>query len=176
MIGCLLSHLTVMSDALRSGYEIIWICEDDIEVIRDPNILSGYIKNLDSIVGRDQWDVLFTFRDYREAVGKYIISRGAGHRPNIDTRNQKKFNVDRSISKELRQVGSRFGTQSMIWTKAGMQKVLDFYKEYKVFQPYDMDLVLIPDLKMYAVVDDVVTNSINALSDLTKDNKLNNGF
>ncbi|MBS0626746.1 MAG: hypothetical protein JSS09_00865, partial [Verrucomicrobia bacterium] len=81
-------------------------------------------------------------------------------------RDQNKFNIDRLLSKEIRQVGSRFGTQSMIWTKKGLQKVLDYYQKYKIFMPYDLDLSLIPDIKIYSVVEDVVVNKLEALSDL----------
>ncbi len=166
MVGCILSHLAVINDALRSGYEIVWICEDDIEVIRDPQILSQYIDDLDRIVGRDNWDLLFTFRDYRGPGGVYYSPDGANYRPNIETRCQEKFNINQPISNELRRVGSRFGTQSMIWTKRGMEKVLNYYKKYKIFMPYDLDLVLIPDIRMYSVREDVVTNMLNVQSDL----------
>lgn len=166
MIGCILSHLTIMNDALRSNYDVVWICEDDIEVVRDPNILSRYIDDLDRIVGRDNWDVLFTFRDYRGANGQYFVPYGANYRPNIETRCQEKFNINQPISDELRRVGTRFGTQSMIWTKRGMQKALDYYRKYKIFMPYDLDLVLIPEIKMYSVLNDVVTNMLDVQSDL----------
>jgi GR25 family glycosyltransferase involved in LPS biosynthesis len=171
MVGCILSHLTVINDALSSGYDIVWICEDDIEVVRDPNILSQYIDDLDKIVGRNNWDLLFTFRDYREPGGKYSTPYGAAYRPNIETRCQESFNIDQPISNELRRVGSRFGTQSMIWTRSGMEKVLNFYKKYKIFLPYDLDLVLIPDIRMYSVIEDVVTNMLDVESDLGHENK-----
>jgi hypothetical protein len=166
MIGCLLSHLTVMQDALFSDYEVVWICEDDIEVVRNPYSLSSYIDDLDRIVGRENWDVLFTFRDYRGPNGEYIVAYGANYRPNIDTHNQEQFMIDKPISDELRQVGTRFGTQSMIWTRQGIEKVLKFYDEYKCFIPYDMDLVLVPNIRMYSTRQDVVTNRLNALTDL----------
>ena len=165
-IGCILSHLSVMNDALQSGYGIVWICEDDIEVVRNPRLLSQYINDLDRIVGRDNWDVFFTFRDYLGPGGQYYTPFGANYRPNIDTRDQNKFNINIPISDELRQVGSRFGTQSMIWTRSGIEKVLKYYEEYKIFLPYDLDLVVIPGIKMYSVLEDVVGNKLDALSDL----------
>lgn len=165
-VGCVLSHLTALKDAQSAGYDVIWICEDDIEVMRDPHILSQYIEDLNRLEGKDHWDVLFTFRDYRVANGQYATPYGAAYRPNIDTRNQEKFNIDRPISPDLRQVGTRFGTQSMIWSKRGIEKILNFYNEHKIFLPYDLDLVTIPDIKMYSVIEDVVTNLLNPQSDL----------
>ncbi len=166
MIGCILSHLTIIKDALNSGYEIIWICEDDIEVVKNPHILSDYIDQLDLLEGREHWDLLFTFRDYRDPEGQYDTPYGANYRPNIETRCQENFNINRPISSDLRQVGSRFGTQSMIWTKKGMEKVLRYYENYKIFMPYDLDIVLIPDIRIYSVIEDVVTNKLNVQSDL----------
>ncbi len=166
MIGCILSHLTVIKDSLNSGYDVVWICEDDVEVVKDPHILSDYIDQLDQLEGRENWDVLFTFRDYRGPEGQYYIPYGANYRPNIETRCQEKFNINRPISSDLRQAGSRFGTQSMIWTKRGMEKVLRYYENYKIFIPYDLDIVLIPDIRIYSVMEDVVTNKLNVQSDL----------
>jgi GR25 family glycosyltransferase involved in LPS biosynthesis len=166
MIGCILSHLTVIKDALNSGYEIIWICEDDVEVVKNPHILSDYIDQLDLLEGRENWDVLFTFRDYRGPGGQYYTPYGANYRPNIETRCQEKFNINRPISSDLRQAGSRFGTQSMIWTKRGMEKILRYYENYKIFMPYDLDIVLVPDIRIYSVMEDVVTNKLDVQSDL----------
>ncbi|MEN9344202.1 MAG: hypothetical protein RLZZ453_989 [Chlamydiota bacterium] len=166
VIGCILSHLTVIKDALNSGYEIIWICEDDVEVVKNPHILSDYIDQLDLLEGRENWDVLFTFRDYRGPEGQYYTPYGANYRPNIETRCQEKFNINKPISSDLRQSGSRFGTQSMIWTKRGMEKVLRYYENYKIFMPYDLDIILVPDIHIYSVIEDVVTNKLDVQSDL----------
>ena len=39
-IGCLMSHLSILQDAWDSGYETIWIIEDDIKVVSNPHELS----------------------------------------------------------------------------------------------------------------------------------------
>ncbi len=65
-IGIVLSHLSILQDAYDSGYETIWVMEDDIEVIRDPHELSDLIERLDRKVGEDNWDILFTDRDTRQ--------------------------------------------------------------------------------------------------------------
>src|SRR5262249_8949193 len=40
-IGIALSHISILKDAYESGYETVWIMEDDIEVKKDPRILSA---------------------------------------------------------------------------------------------------------------------------------------
>jgi hypothetical protein len=69
-IGCALSHLSIIKDALDSGYNTIWIMEDDIEIARDPRLLSDAITKLDYLVGKGNWDILFTDRNTRDSSGK----------------------------------------------------------------------------------------------------------
>jgi len=166
MIGCLLSHLSVLYDAYCSGYQVIWVCEDDIEVVRDPTVLSNYIDDLDRLLGREHWDILFTFREYRGPQGQYLIPHGGNYRPNLEKRPQEEFDIDSPISPDLRQIGPRFGTHSMILSQGGIKKILDFYQAYGVFMPYDLDLVLIPGIKMYSVMEDVVVNQFDSGSDI----------
>lgn len=41
-IGIVLSHLSILQDAYNSGYNTIWVMEDDIQVIRDPHELTFF--------------------------------------------------------------------------------------------------------------------------------------
>ena len=164
-IGCLMSHVSILRDAYDSGYEIIWIMEDDIEVVRDPSIILTCIQELDRVVGRNNWDILFTDRDYRDNEGGYILSHGTDYRPDVETRNQAKYNIDRRVSAHVRQIGSRFGTHSMVWSRPGMKKYLDYIEKHGMYLPIDMDMHLAPQIKLYSVVDDVVTNRKYSVSD-----------
>ncbi|MCI5051978.1 MAG: glycosyltransferase family 25 protein [Simkaniaceae bacterium] len=168
-IGCYLSHLSILQDAYDSGYEVIWIVEDDIEVMRNPKLLLKYINELNQLVGKNQWDLFFTDVDYRIGKNKHLKCVGADFRPNYDTRDQSKFSVDHPVSKNLRRVSSRFGSHSMIWTRAGMKKMLDFSKKYQFYLPYDLDFHLPPGIQIYAVRNDVVTNKLDSISDNGKD-------
>ncbi len=38
-VGCTLSHLSILQDAWDSGYETIWILEDDFYIVDDPHLL-----------------------------------------------------------------------------------------------------------------------------------------
>ena len=64
-IAIVLSHLSVLQDAYDSGYETIWVMEDDIQVIRDPKIIPGLITKLDKLTGK-QWDILFDGPRHKE--------------------------------------------------------------------------------------------------------------
>lgn len=164
-VGCLMSHVSILRDAFDSGCNIIWIVEDDVEVVKDPSIVLTCIQELDRAVGRNNWDILFTDRDYRANEGGYILSYGTDYRPDVDTRNQEKYNIDKKISSHVRQIGSRFGTHSMVWSRPGMKKYLDYIEKHGMFLPIDMDMHLPPNIKLYSVIEDVVTNRLNAVSD-----------
>ena len=52
-IGIVLSHLSVLQDAYDSGYQTIWVMEDDVEVIRNPHLLPDLIEELDQLVTQE---------------------------------------------------------------------------------------------------------------------------
>ena len=80
-IGIILSHLSVLQDALKSNYETIWVMEDDIEVIKDPHLLSTLIEELDELV--PNWDILFTDQETKNNHGDYVPCFSYGGRPNF---------------------------------------------------------------------------------------------
>jgi GR25 family glycosyltransferase involved in LPS biosynthesis len=162
-IGIVLSHLSVLQDAYNSLYDTIWVMEDDVELIQDPNLLSSLIKKLDALTNR-QWDILFTDKDTKNQKGEYVPCTGYALRPNFSPKNPERF-AARSKLGPFTQVGARYGAYSMIVRRSGMKKILDFIKKHKVFLPYDMDFYLPNNIIMYAVQEDVVSTEPMALSD-----------
>lgn len=173
-IGICLSHLSVLNDAYNAGYETVWIMEDDIEVMRDPRIISETIENLDSIVGKENWDILFTDRDIRDQNGHHKATIWAARRPDYELfSNEHNFAENTTISKDFRKIGARYGATSMIVRRSGMKKLLQFYKTHDIFLPYDLDFILPRSIKLYTVQDDIVSNLAKALSDNGGANYLN---
>lgn len=168
-IGCALSHISVLQDAWDSNYETIWVMEDDIEVLVDPRILCDLIDRLDQTVGKDNWDVLLTDKDYRTARDVHLKAAGAPKRPDMDcsleARYQEKYIVNRQISQDFSRVSARFGAHSMIIRRSGIKKLLEYSKAHLIFMPYDLENHLADGLNRYATVCDIVTNMIGSLSD-----------
>ena len=164
-IGCLMSHISILKDAYEAGYELIWVMEDDIVVVKDPSLLIDLVRKLDRLVGRKNWDLFYTDRDYRKGENDYILAYGADHRPDVDTRNQKQYMIDNKIAKGIRQMGARFGTHSIIWTRSGIRKYLTHIEQHGMFLPIDMDIHLAADIHMYSVTSDIVTNRLEAVTD-----------
>jgi GR25 family glycosyltransferase involved in LPS biosynthesis len=162
-IGIFLSHISILQDAYDSGYNTIWVMEDDIEVIRDPHLISEMIEKLDNSVR--QWDILFTDKDIKNAKGEYIPTSTCLERPNFTPKNSDKFKMRKNIGRHFIKTGARFGAHSMIIRRSGIEKILNFYKTYGPFLPYDYDYFLPKDINMFTVKRDIVSNLIGAPSD-----------
>ena len=163
-IGCIMSHLSVLQDAYDSGYETIWIMEDDISVARDPRELSALIADLDRLA--PGWDVLFTDPESKRADGKPAYCGGVLPRPYFQSQPLGYYSQRTYLNEDLMKLGIRFGSYSMIIRRCGMQKLLDFYKTCKIFFPYDMDYFLPSGIKMYGCRRDVVTVFGGEISDV----------
>ncbi len=164
-IGIALSHLSILQDAYDSGYETIWVMEDDIEIIRDPHVLSDLVERLDSIVGKEGWDVLFTDRDTKNSFGIYVPNTEYAKRPNYQPSNPGLSAERVDISPDFRKIGARFGAYSMIVRRSGMKKILNFFKNYNIFLPYDIDFTFPSGIRFFTVSHDVVSTQIKAPSD-----------
>jgi len=164
-IGICLSHLSVLQDAYDSGYETIWVMEDDIEVIRNPRRLSRLIEKLDRIVGKNGWDILFTDQDTKNQEGRYVPCNSFAQKPDFSPERPERFAARKNISRSFRKIGARYGAYSMIVRRSGMEKILTFMKKHKLFLPYDMEFYLPGDIQMFSVLHDVVSTQPRAISD-----------
>jgi GR25 family glycosyltransferase involved in LPS biosynthesis len=164
-VGIVLSHLSILQDAYDSGYQTIWVMEDDVEVIQDPNILSKYIKQLDSAVGKKKWDILFTDPDTKGQNGNYVPCLSYAPRPNFTPQNPDRFSLRKDVNSVFKKIGARYGAYSMIVRRSGIRKILNFIKTYSIFLPYDMEFYLPNDINMYSLNFDVVSTLPKALSD-----------
>lgn len=164
-IAIVLSHLSILQDAYDSGYETIWVMEDDIEVVRNPHFISSMIDKLDALVGKEGWDILFTDQQTKNKQGEYVPCFGYGWRPNFKPKNLKKLIQNCAIDEDFKTIGARYGAYSMIIRRSGMEKLLQFFKTYKIFLPYDMDFYLPPNINLFTVIDDIVSTQPNAITD-----------
>ena len=60
---------------------------------------------------------------------------------------------------------------SLIIRRSGMKKILDFYKTRHIFIPYDHELSVVPDIRMFNLRYDLVTHAI-APSDTRADTRI----
>lgn len=164
-IGIVLSHLSILQDAYNSGYNTIWVMEDDVQVIRNPHELTSLIKQLDKAVGKKNWDILFTDPDTKRSNGEYIPCTGYARKPNFAPKNIARFATRKIINDHFVKTGARYGAYSMIVRSSGMKKILDFVKSYRIFLPYDLEFYLPNDINLYTMRYDIVSTLPTALSD-----------
>jgi GR25 family glycosyltransferase involved in LPS biosynthesis len=164
-VGIALSHLSILQDAYDSGYKTIWVMEDDIDVIRDPHVLSDLIDELDSVAGKTEWDILFTDLDTKGNDNKRVPCTSYAFRPNFTPANPQRFAKMQIVSPNLRRIGARYGAYSLIVRRSGMKKILDFFNNYQIFLPFDMEYTQPDDIRLYTVLNDVVSTQINSPSD-----------
>lgn len=164
-IGIVLSHLSILNDAYTSGYERIWVMEDDIQVIKNPHTISKAVEKLDKLVGKDGWDMLFTDKDTKDRNGNYVPCYGHAYRPNFTPKDAGRFARRTIINQDFIKIGARYGAYSVIVQKSGMKKILDFIIQHKIFLPYDMEFYLPNDMRIYTVTNDIVSTQPQALSD-----------
>jgi GR25 family glycosyltransferase involved in LPS biosynthesis len=163
-IGIVMSHLSILQDAYDAGYETIWVMEDDVQVLKDPRVLPDLIDKLDQLVGKNNWDVLFTDRDIRDAEGHPKACYWGAKRPDIPSSYTNNF-AQRTVTGEFCQIGSRWGAHSMILRRCGIKKLLQYFKAHQIFFPYDMDFIFPPGIKLFTVLEDIVSNDPKAASD-----------
>lgn len=173
-IGIVLSHLSVLQDAYDSEFQTIWIMEDDVEAVDNPLQLSELIQKLDALV--PDWDILFTDTDTKDRAGNHVACRAVAARPNFPIPPLSSyFQHFYPVSSELSRIGMRYGAYSMIVRRSGMKKILQHFKTYGIFIPYDMDVWLNPELKMYCVSKDIVSHRAGAPTDNSEPHYLKKG-
>ncbi len=164
-IGILASHISVLWDAWNSNYNTVWIMEDDIQVIQDPRLITKMIRKLDRTVGKDGWNILFTDRDTKDQKGNYVPCLSYAPRPNWNPIDPLRFQKREEVASHFIKVGARYGAHSYIIRRSGIKKILEFFKKYGVFLPYDMEFYLPEGMNLYSLSQDIVSTIPQALSD-----------
>ena len=165
-IGCALSHIAVLKEAYRAGYETIWVLEDDILIKKNPHMLSNYIKKLDILTDRN-WDLLYT--DYDE-LGQKPRDASAIHwwmwRPDYPFFSTDALAARNFVSQDFIQIGWRERTHSYILRRSGIRKILDHFKNHKFYLPIDHEIAFAQDLQQFMVRHSVVSYNKLTSSDV----------
>ncbi len=158
-IGCTLSHLSVLKDAYESQYKTIWVMEDDIHILRNPKQLTKLIEELDTL---DEWDVLYTDCDYWHEntidLKRDLLSQVPWMwRPDLPSFDLSNLFKHSSLGKHFEKIRCRIRAHSLIYRRSGIEKILNFYKNRNMFVPYDWEIALVPNLKLYVLKIGVVS-------------------
>lgn len=155
-VGSILNHLSVLHDAHKRGFNRIWVMEDDIEIVGNlqkiPNLLEE-LTNLDP-----EWDVFFTDVDARKRDGSYQISTYYNPRPDQAIPFTKYSQPKTRVSDTLVRIHQRWGSHSIILSKNGIKKIIEYFNHFYLWVPFDNDIHYIPTLREYSCTHDIVIN------------------
>jgi len=157
-IGCSLSHLSVLKDAWESGYQTVWILEDDFQILGNPHKLSNLIAELNELVGPDGWDALYTDYDFLNVDPKRSLVEQFPYlwRPDMPFRDITPLCTHVEVNDHFLKIGSRMRAHSIIYSRCGIDKIIRFYQTHGNFLPYDQELALIPDINMFVTKETIV--------------------
>lgn len=149
-VGCMLSHLSVLQDAVNQGYRTIWVLEDDVRIERNPHLLSNRINELDEVTG-GEWDALYT--DDRTWFEPF--TPGTVWRPDLPLDYEALYQHV-PAGEHFYRIGGRCQAHSVIFRQSGMEKILKFLKERGMFMAYDVEIAFVPGIRFYSLKEEIV--------------------
>ena len=158
-VGCYLSHLSCLKDALERKFNLVWIMEDDIDIVKDPQHMTQLIKQLDEL--DPSWDVLYSDLDTRHINGKdrrpSTVRTHEFKNPYIKLNSKRNHFRRMTMNNKLRKTGFRWGMYSYIISTRGAQKIYDKLSEVPIWTPIDHMIHYVPDIREYSSIQRVVT-------------------
>lgn len=171
-LGCFFSHLSVWQWGILQECDVLWVLEDDVNIVKDPHCMSRVIDELNT--HDPDWDVLFTdvsFRNnshklppekrgrYEEPIGRWVkkLSGMLSRRRYPKLLPYYMYDASYDVSDSLKRIYGRLGLHSLIISKRGLKKLMYHFRKVKILLPIDWEINFTPDLRMYAVKEDCVT-------------------
>lgn len=159
-LGIMLSHLSIYHDALERGLKIIWVLEDDVEILRDPKVLTSLINEIDRL--DPEWDVLYTDLDFINKDGSFtrnIALPEDKENTRVFPHSLEYYTYRENLSENIQLIRSRYDTTSMIMSERGMKKILDYFTTHDITWPYDIELHFVTGIRQYGIINPVATNA-----------------
>ena len=142
-LGGSLSHLSCMQDAYVSGYQTIWILEDDFTLTDDPHLLTHYIDRLDSLTNKN-WDALYTDDDHYFPIQEEKVFHLRPDRPKVEHKYEHS-----PLDYDFFKIGGRWQLHSVIYRRSGIRKILNYIKQIGLFHTLDIELNFTPYFNAY---------------------------
>lgn len=161
-IGCLLSHLSILWYSYQNKYSIIWIVEDDVEIKEDLKKVAQHLLALEKL--DPEWDIFYTdpdIEDEKDEKFKNTVRRAREDQGLYPRR----FFFRKKIEEQFWKINRRWGTHSLVISKRGIEKILRYYEEHRIWTAIDIDMHFIPKLNQYTPLYPLVTNREGSDSD-----------
>ncbi len=171
MLGCFLSHMSILKEAYEKNYQAIWVLEDDC-------ILEGFEKNrLENILNelnekKIPWDALYT-----DTGSRYLHPDGTLERYDFDkicswliakcSYQPKSLQTHVTNSQWIQR---RLGMYSVILSQTGIKKIWEYFSTHKLQWAYDVDINFIEGKRFLQTKEDIVS-TVGAFGSSTYKNK-----
>ena len=163
-IGCFLSHLSIMKDAYERGFDVVWVMEDDVEFLDDVDEVPRLLAELSKL--DPCWDIFYTDTDSKDPQGNHIQSLMLAPRPDQPLSPLEWYLKRELLSPDIMKIGQRFGMYSVLISKRGLKKLIDYFSHVYLWSPIDIDIHYIPGIRQYSSTSDIVSHwSGNGFSD-----------
>jgi GR25 family glycosyltransferase involved in LPS biosynthesis len=170
-IGCYLSHLSVITDAYQSGYNVVWILEDDFEIIRSPALILRGVSSLNDL--DPSWDMLYTDLHTKSYIGgMYSPVTFQVKRPDLGVRVAFDPSKSYQVSPLIEKICLRYGTYSYLLSRSGMKKILNFVKNFGAYNSIDIEFAFIDGFKAYRFTKNVVSVLLGNTADSATINRI----
>ncbi|MBS0628649.1 MAG: glycosyltransferase family 25 protein [Verrucomicrobia bacterium] len=167
-LGCILSHLSVLKDAEERGFELIWVCEDDVEFVDDAQLIPKTLAHLNQI--DPDWDVFYTDINSKNERGEVVQSVSSDFRPDQQYLPLSYYTSRAIIDQDIMKIGQRFGAYSVIYSRKGIQKILDYFTHVYLWTAWDIDIHYVPSIRQYSSTKDIVSIwTQSSISDTQRD-------
>ena len=172
-IGCALGHFSIWKDAYERDLERIWVMEDDVIFMNSPHTISGILAKLSAI--DPDWDILYTDSDTRDWDGTYLRQTHLPptNYPGVVDMGPDNYFFREEVAENIERINIRIGAYSLIISKSGLKKLLDFHKDKPIWTHADVSIHLVPGIRQYALKKPLATHTIqNRVSDTGTDPNL----
>ena len=157
-LGAAFSHLTILKDAIDSGYENILVLEDDFQIEGSTNTIGLLIQEANQSLGAANWDIIFLDNWHAlEKEGIVELRKKPYLYPNLETIDMKEKSKVESLTERLNSIQSRYGLYSMVLSKRGVQKLYSYFKANKMLYPIDAEINNIPGIVLLEVKNHLIT-------------------
>lgn len=164
-VGCLLSHLSILYDAAAHNYQYIWVLEDDILICHDIRELTEVIHRLNA--WDSEWEVMFTDMHPRGMWFGDLITFERILGGGFDYSLVQDPHFIPHENEDFVRIQYRLCTHSMIISRQGIKKLLDYFQSIKITFPIDIQMHCCPDKRFYVSKKEYVTNGPRETSDTT---------
>jgi GR25 family glycosyltransferase involved in LPS biosynthesis len=154
-IGCLLTHLSIIKDAYERGFETIWVMEDDIVILENVKQIPSLLKEMNEL--DPDWDLFYTDVDSKNRLGVPVLSLTSDFRPDMPHHSLKYYLKRVRLKQDIMRIYQRYGMYSVVVSKKGMKKILDYYSHLSLWSPIDVDIHYIPGIRQYSTTRDIVS-------------------